>query len=131
MHIPLQSMEAMAYHEALAQGQLLLQVCDDCSQVRHPPSPMCPSCQSLRVRWQRSAGTGTVYSAVTTHQTSLPAYRQRTPYTVLTVTLEEQVRFLAPLAFDAQNVPAIGARVALTFSPQTDGSTLPTFKALP
>lgn len=129
MNTPLQSIEAGAYHEALAQGQLLLQTCAQCSSVRHPPSPMCPVCQSVRVRWQACAGAGIVHSAVTIHHTSLPGYRQRTPYTVLTVTLDEQVRILAPLAFDAQTVPAIGARVVLTFMPQADGSTLATFRA--
>ena len=70
-------------------------------------------------------------SAVTVHHTTTPAYRERTPYTVLTVALDDGVRLLAPLDFDAQAVPPIGARVALHFAPQTDGSLLPLFKTVP
>ncbi len=92
---------------------------------------MCPHCQSVRVRWQRSAGVGTVHSAVTVHHTTTPRYRERTPYTVLTVALDDGVRLLAPLDFDVQIVPPIGARVALHFVPQTDGQLLPLFKNFP
>ncbi|WP_406624808.1 Zn-ribbon domain-containing OB-fold protein [Acidovorax sp. SDU_ACID1] len=125
------TLEALPYHEALAAGHLLLQACGDCGALRHPPSPMCPCCQSVNVRWQRSAGAGAVHSAVTVHHTTTPAYRERTPYTVLTVALDDGVRLLAPLDFDAQAVPPIGARVALHFAPQTDGSLLPLFKTVP
>lgn len=130
MHSSLKSLEAQPYHEALARGELLLQVCDDCHRLRHPPSAMCPACQSVRTRWQKSQGQGSVHSAVTIHHSSLPGFAERTPYTMLTVTLDEQVRLLAPLAFAATEVPAIGARVALEFISPSDGSLLPTFKVV-
>lgn len=126
----IQSLEAAAYHHGVEEGVLRLQKCSACCAVRHPPSPMCPQCQSLECHWEQSRGTGTVHSWVTIHYSTLPAFKDRTPYTVLTVSLDDGVRMLAPLDFESTHIPQINERVQLHFLSEADGSHLPVFKAI-
>jgi uncharacterized protein len=72
-----------------ARGELLVQACDECGRWRFPPRPMCPHCRSLTVRWDRAAGTGTIWSFVVPHPPLLPAYAELAPYNVIVVALDE------------------------------------------
>jgi uncharacterized OB-fold protein len=53
------------YLQALNEGRLMLQHCDECSAVRFPPALVCRSCGSPRLTWRVSPGAGTVYAATT------------------------------------------------------------------
>jgi len=44
------------YWEGVAKGDVLIQQCTACGSLRHPPSPMCPECQSLE--WTTAKATG-------------------------------------------------------------------------
>ena len=63
-------------------GELLIQKCSECGALRHPPRPMCPSCQSTAWSGIPSKGRGTVYSYVVMRPPAdprlrLPARRSR------------------------------------------------------
>ena len=50
---------------------------------------MCPFCRSLVARWERTTGTGTIWSFVVPHPPLLPAYADLAPYNVIVVALDE------------------------------------------
>jgi hypothetical protein len=53
------------YLQALNEGRLMMQHCEDCAAVRFPPALVCRSCGSPRLSWRASPGNGAVYSTTT------------------------------------------------------------------
>jgi uncharacterized OB-fold protein len=74
------------FWEGIAQGSVLIQRCTACGALRHPPSPMCPTCQSLD--WDTLAATGdaTLHSYTICHH-PLPPWEDG-PYAVVLLDLE-------------------------------------------
>src|SRR3954451_21521708 len=69
-----------------------------------PPRPMCPHCRSTDVTWERTSGTGRVWSFVVPHPPLLPAYSPLAPYNVIVVELDDDptVRFVGNLVASAE-----------------------------
>mgnify|MGYP000638584779 CR=1 FL=1 len=53
------------HQAALAQGQFLIQKCDDCGQHIYFPREVCPHCGSDAVQFVSPSGQGTVYAVTT------------------------------------------------------------------
>ncbi|MGY2082775.1 Zn-ribbon domain-containing OB-fold protein [Blastococcus sp. SYSU DS0539] len=96
------------YFEALRAGRLLYQRCERCSSAVFPPRVLCPVCSADVLRWEPSAGAGTVYSASTLSP------RDEAAYTVVLVDLDEGFRVMSVV--DGPHAP-LGARVRLTPQP--------------
>ena len=77
------------FWEGCAAGELRIQTCADCGQMRMPPRPMCPACRSIARDWTVVSGRGRIWSFVVPHPPLLPAYAELAPYAVATVELVE------------------------------------------
>ncbi len=66
-----------------------MQACGACGKWRMPPRPMCPSCRSTDVKWDRTSGRGRIWSFIVPHPPLLPAYAEKAPYNAIIVELEE------------------------------------------
>ncbi len=134
--------EHLGYLQAAGRGQFVVQRCDDCDRLRYPPGPACPFCQSLDSQWAELSGRGTIYSYEIVMHPIHPAYRERAPYPVVLVELEEQrgvpgehdaLRVVSSLV-DAEGRPeseervAIGTPVEVEFADLGDGLALPRFR---
>ncbi|MET7478644.1 OB-fold domain-containing protein [Streptomyces sp. NPDC005648] len=108
------------------QGELRVQACADCGELRFPPRPCCPHCQSFVHEWRRMEGHGRIWSYVRPHPPLLPAYAEQAPYTVIVVELSDapRIRLVGNLVSRAgarlDSVPPgrlrIGARVQVVFT---------------
>jgi hypothetical protein len=76
---------ARPFWDGTERGELLLQACADCDKPRFPPRPMCFHCRSVKVKWVKASGRGTVWSFVVPHPPLLPAYAEQAPYNVIVV----------------------------------------------
>ena len=142
VNIPSNDREHLGYLQAAGRGQFVVQRCDDCDRLRYPPGPACPFCQSLDSQWAELSGRGTIYSyEIVTHPIH-PAYRERAPYPIVLIELEEQrgvpgehdaLRIVSSLV-DAEGRPeaeervAIGMPVEVEFADLGDGLALPRFR---
>lgn len=81
-----------------APSPLHFQRCADCRTLLAYPRVLCPRCGSRDLAWERSEGTGTVYSATVVHT-------REGEHGVLLVDLDEGVRVMG------EGTSAIGARV--------------------
>ena len=54
--------EFEGFWEGCRLGELRVQQCSDCREVRFPPQPLCPACRSSKRDWVAVEGTGTVYT---------------------------------------------------------------------
>ncbi|EFC86668.1 Zn-ribbon domain-containing OB-fold protein [Parafrankia sp. EUN1f] len=108
-----------------ARGDLLFQRCSDCGRPGFPPAVACRSCLSRALRWERSAGGGTLYSWTVVHRPASPAFR--TPYAPAIVTLDEGYQLMTCLV--GLDVAAIRAdlRLRVVFHEIEPGTSLPYF----
>jgi hypothetical protein len=109
-----------------AQGELRVQACADCGELRFPPRPCCPHCQSFTSEWRPVSGHGRIWSYVVPHPPLLPDYAEQAPYNVIVVELAEAPRIRlvgnlvteagAPLNSLAPERIRIGAKVQVVFT---------------
>jgi uncharacterized OB-fold protein len=89
---PLIDDDGAPFFEYAARGELRMQACADCGEVRFPPRPMCPHCQSTASEWKLMSGRGTIWSFAVPHPPLLPDYAVVAPYAVVVVELAEDRR---------------------------------------
>jgi uncharacterized OB-fold protein len=107
-------------------GELLIQRCAACGDLRHPPRPMCPRCRSLEWDTVRSSGRGRVHSYVVPHHPRLPAFPE--PYVVVLVDLEEGTRIVSNLVDCPPGSVRVGMPVELRVTRVDEELTLPLFR---
>lgn len=76
------------YWEGLNEGQLKYQSCS-CGHRWLPARKCCPACLSDQWSWCTAAGTGTIRSWVVYHVAYHPDFKDRVPYNVAIVRLDE------------------------------------------
>jgi len=122
--LPQPTADTQPYWDAARKSQLLLQRCNACGRYQFYPRPYCVKCLA-DISWVPSEGRGRIYTYTVVHRPPSPALERRIPYTVVVVDLDEGVRMLANLV---EGVPAVGARVRVTFEKISDDVTLPQFR---
>lgn len=70
-------------------GVLRVQHCSACGGDQHPPEDVCCSCQSTDLGFRDCGSTGRVESAVVVHHATHPSLKERVPYTVVVVSLDD------------------------------------------
>lgn len=114
------------FWEAAAAGQLAVQQCGGCGQLRHPPRPGCPACRSLEWTAAVLSGTGTIYSFAVHHRPPVPGLP--VPVIVVLVALAEGPRIVSTLTGTEPDSVAIGQPVTVVFTPLPGGVVLPEFR---
>lgn len=101
------------FWEGASRGKLMIQRCQSCQSLRHPPGPSCPQCHSLDWDTLEASGRGSLYSYVVMHYPEVPPFHYPNPIGL--VELEEGTRLIAGLkGFDPQEHP-IGTPVQVVF----------------
>ena len=114
------------FWEGLEQGKLLIQRCASCGRLRHPPGPMCPSCQSLESDALEASGRGTVYSFVVAHHPPIPPFEY--PNLIALVELEEGTRLVSNLVGVRREDVKVGMSVVCEIAEVEPGFRLPLFR---
>jgi uncharacterized OB-fold protein len=128
--LPFADAETKPYWDWAKKHELRMQACADCRQIRFPPSPMCPHCNSMRDEWVPMAGTGTIYSWVIVHPPVLPSFAADAPYSVVLVQLDDnpQLRLVGQVIDIANDALAEGIPVEVVFDDVTPDVTLPKWR---
>ncbi|MGW2558240.1 Zn-ribbon domain-containing OB-fold protein [Streptomyces sp. NPDC001514] len=123
------------FWEHAARGELRVQACASCGELRFPPRPCCPRCQSFDSEWRRMSGRGRIWSYVLPHPPLLPAYAEQAPYNAVVVELADapHIRLVgnvvatpdAPLNSVDPARLRIGAAVKVAFTELADGTAVP------
>ncbi len=86
---PIPDEDSAEFWRATASGRLEICRCRQCQRWLHPPLERCPRCWS-DTAFEAVAGTGEIYSFIVVHQPALPGFRDKLPYVVALVDLDEQ-----------------------------------------
>ena len=95
----------------LHEGEVRMQHCTACDSYQHPPESFCYACGSTEIEWETVAAHGEVYSFIVVHQPYHVAFRDRIPYVVATVQLDEGPRMLGPIFDIDRDSISIGMRL--------------------
>jgi len=109
------------YWEATTRGELSIQHCTGCDNLRHYPSVLCPHCYSSDHDWIIASGRGPLHSWTVTHHSFHPAFSALLPYTLVTVDLEEGVRALGLLGDGLGQNLKPGMPLQARFQTRSDG----------
>ena len=116
------------YWDAAREGRLAVQHCVACDRVWHPPLPRCPHCHGVDVDWVTASGRGTVCSHTVVDHPTHVALRDRVPYVVAMIELEEGPRVIANVRECAPEDVRVGMPVQVVFEPVAGGVVLPQFR---
>ncbi len=128
--LPAPSHDDAPHWEGLRRHEFLIQKCNACGVLQHPPRPMCAACLSLDRGWQKASGRGTVYSYTIIPQATHPAWRDQVPYNVVIVELEEDIRVVSNLVEIANEEIAVGLPVEIVYDDVAEDVTLPRFRVV-
>lgn len=122
---PTVTQDTAFFWDGLKTERLLIQRCDGCATLRHPPRPMCPHCQSLAWSTIEATGRGTVISYVIPRHPPMPFFEDG--YIVALVELDEGVRLVSNLIDVEPEHAAMGMRVVVRFEHFDNDLVLPLF----
>ncbi len=109
-------------HTFFTSGELMLQQCDSCGNVQHPPEDICRKCQGFSLCHFQSAGTGEVASVAVNHHPIHPGMKDVVPYAIVLVSVDDAPGLL--VVGNAVGVPAedvkIGDAVSVVFEKAHD-----------
>ena len=114
---PRVNQENAPYWKAAHDGKLMLAECTACGKIHHPPQFVGPFCWSTKVKPTFAGGRGTVNSFSVIHQTAAPGFRERVPYVLAYVDLEEGVSLVSNVVNCDVNKVSIGMAVKAVFEP--------------
>ena len=112
--------------EGCERGELLIQKCSACGELRHPARPMCPQCRSREWGSIASSGRGTIYSFVVIRYPEVPGYEY--PLVVAVIDLEEGTRFVANVEGVDPEAVEIGMAVQGAIEAVDDELKMPIFR---
>jgi uncharacterized OB-fold protein len=116
------------FWDGCREGELRLQRCEECGRLRYPVSEYCPNCMSARAAWEAVSGRGEVYSFVVFRHAYNDAWRDRVPYVVALVQLEEGPIVIGNVTGTEPEGVSVGMPVAVTFERVTDEVTVPAWE---
>jgi uncharacterized OB-fold protein len=86
---PVPDEDSAGFWKAMDNGHLAVARCQQCRRWQQPPLEVCPKCWGPTA-FEPVAGTGEIYSFIVVRQPAIPGYRDKLPYTVALVDLDEQ-----------------------------------------
>jgi uncharacterized OB-fold protein len=130
--IPTSSRDALTafFWEGAREHKLLIQRCQQCGYYTHPPRDVCRNCLSTELAPSQVSGKGRLYSYTVAHQAFHPAFVDRVPYIVATITLDEQpgLQVLSNVVGCDEDELTMDMPVEVTFEKMDADVVLPMFR---
>lgn len=119
------------FWDATREQRLVLQHCESCDRSIWYPRTICPHCSSTDITWQPASGAGTIYAVSVQYRPGTPQMKDRVPYAVVLVDLDEGVRMMSNVVDAELDDIVVGARVQSAWEPLSDGRNLLVFNLAP
>ncbi len=120
--------DSKAYWAAAREGRLLFQKCCACGHVQHPPRHQCSACWTDGLAEIESSGRGRIESLTVVRRAPIASFRNKVPYVVVSVVMDEGPRMIANLLDDEALTAKPDDHVTICFVPDDAGNVLPQFK---
>jgi uncharacterized OB-fold protein len=120
--------DSKEYWHGAKERRLLFQRCRRCSAVQFPPRNHCASCWEADLEWTESSGSAIVESFTVVRRAPVPAFREKVPYIVAAVLVEEGPRMITNIVGEDALELKIGDAVKVEFADDGAGNVLPLFR---
>jgi hypothetical protein len=123
---PLPELDAVTrpFWEAAARGRLLYQRCPACHHAQFYPRAACTGCGATPA-WAEASGRGSVHTFTVIRQIGAPPFRDRLPYVVAMIDLEEGVRMMGNVTDCPVDEVHVGMPVRAYALPAEGGIAVP------
>lgn len=128
--VPVPDGSSAKYWAAAAAGEMLLQACRSCGAYQFYPRLACRECGGVP-EWRKASGRGIVHTFTVIHQNGSRAFRERVPYVVAMVELEEGPRMMSNVVDCLPEEVHIGMPVVVCFVTVEEGVAIPQFRPRP
>ena len=125
--LPVPTDDTKIYWQSARAGKLVIQKCDACGVPQFYPRPFCIACLSESMTWTECSGRGTIYTFSVNHRPANEFMKDKTPFVVAAIDLDEGVRLIANIVDSKIEEVSCGARVRVTFERASEEITLPQF----
>jgi len=125
--LPMPTDVTLPYWENARAGKLVVQKCGSCGTLQFYPRPFCIACLSEDLSWIEMSGNGTIYTFTVNRRPANDYMKDKVPYVVAAVDLDEGVRMVANIVGADPGAVRCGARVRVTFEKASEEITLPQF----
>ena len=127
-HLPVMDAESAPFWAGTKQHKLLIRHCNACGRSHFYPRHSCPHCWSDNCEWRPSSGRGRIYSYTVIHHNDVLPFKERLPYIVALIDLEEGVRVTTNIVEGTPEVMHVGMPVEVVYEHVSDEVTLPQFR---
>lgn len=115
------------FWEGCRQGQLLLHRCKACHR-HYWPASQCVEHGDQAMEWVEASGRGELYTYTVLHRALTPAMKDRVPYVVAVVKLDEGPFFHTNIIECSHDAVKVGMPLMAVMQEHESGLTLPVFK---
>jgi len=128
---PMMNRDSQFFWDGTALGELRIQSCNACGEVRFPPGPACPDCGAFDRGHVVTSGTGTVFSYIVHRHPPVPG--KELPIVIAVIDLDEGVRMVGEVVDAVSDNGAdteieIGMALKVDFHQVDDDLTLPIWR---
>lgn len=127
MPLPQPSIETEPFWAAVQERRLIMPKCDACGTMAFSPTVACSACAGGDFTWTPVSGRGTIFSFVIYHRVYHPAFKDKVPYVVAVVELEEGPRIISNIAGMPIEDVVCDMPVTVVYEEVRDGYLIPKF----
>jgi len=126
--LPQPSIETEPFWAGVQERKLLMPRCDACGTISFPPTVACGTCERTAFTWTEMVGNGKIYSFVVYHRVYHPAFKDKVPYVVAVVELDEGPRIISNIVNLPVSEVTCEMPVRVVYEDQRDGFLIPKFE---
>ena len=116
------------FWEAANEGKLVIQNCNSCNRLQHPPELICAECKANEtLEWKEMSGKGKIYNYGVVYDCPVRLLQEDQPFNVAVVMLDDDpdIQMYSHLpGVEPDEVP-VGAPVELIFEKSANGQMIP------
>lgn len=118
------------FWDAANEGRLVIQSCNPCSRLQHPPAPTCAQCGSGDLAWKEMSGRGTIYNYGVVYDCPVRLLQEEQPFNVAVIMLDEDpgIQMYAHLPGTPVDEVPVGASVEVIFEATANGQKVPEWR---
>lgn len=118
------------FWDACKEGRLVVQACNDCATIQHPPEIICHKCRGYDLGWKDVSGNGKIWTYVIVNRAAHPAMADMIPYNVSLVQMDDEpdFYFLSNVIDVSSEDIEIGLPVTVVFERTEDDLVQPRFR---
>ncbi len=124
---------SQAFWDAANEERLVIQNCNACSRLQHPPAPACGECRSSdHLEWREMSGRGTIYNYGVVHDCPVRLLQADQPFNVAVIMLDDDpgIQMYSHLPGTPVDDVPVGAAVEVVFEATANGQRVPEWRVV-